>query len=68
VRETMATRLEPTDKLGAVPAGAVNGPEGVLDWHAVDWRACEEHVRRLRQRIFTASQAQDARQRATGLA
>jgi RNA-directed DNA polymerase len=59
VRETMTTRLEPTDKLGVVPVGAANGPEGVLDWHAIDWRACEEHVRRLRQRIFTASQAQD---------
>src|SRR2546430_7142683 len=31
----------------------------VLDWHAMDWRACEDHVRRLRQRIVTASQAQD---------
>jgi RNA-directed DNA polymerase len=55
----MTTRLEPTDKLGAVPSGVANGPEGVLDWHAIDWRACEDHVRRLRQRIFTASQAQD---------
>src|SRR3954452_24343315 len=55
----MTTRLEPTDKLDTAPAGAVNGPEDVFDWHAVDWRACEEHVRRLRQRIFTASQAQD---------
>jgi RNA-directed DNA polymerase len=38
----------------------VNGPEGeTLDWLAVDWRAAEERVRRLRQRIFTASQAGD---------
>ncbi len=38
----------------------VNGPEGELPgWHAIDWRASEEHVRRLRQRIFTASQAGD---------
>src|SRR6266498_5867298 len=38
----------------------VNGPEGEpLDWHAIDWRAAEGTVRRLRQRIFTASQAGD---------
>jgi RNA-directed DNA polymerase len=40
--------------------GVVNGPEDdPLDWHAIDWRAAEEDVRRLRQRIFTASQAGD---------
>ena len=60
----MTTALEPTDKLDATttptPFGAdgevvVNGPEGeVLDWHAIDWRAVEDDVRRLRQRIFTA--------------
>ena len=45
-------------KLDAAAAAVVNGPEDVLcDWHAVDWRAAEENVRRLRQRIFTASQA-----------
>ena len=49
---------EPPDKLDA--ALAVNGPEDtILDWHAIDWRACEESVRRLRQRIFTATQAGD---------
>jgi RNA-directed DNA polymerase len=38
----------------------VNGPEDVdLDWDAIDWRAHEDNVRRLRQRIFTASQAGD---------
>lgn len=41
-------------------AVGVNGPEGgFLDWDAVDWRACEENVRRLRQRIFTASRDGD---------
>jgi hypothetical protein len=35
----------------------VNGPEGVLDWGAIDWRACEQDVRRLRQRIFKAAGA-----------
>src|ERR1700757_805244 len=38
----------------------VNGPEGdVLDWDAVDWRQAEDDVRRLRQRVFTASRAGD---------
>jgi len=37
----------------------VNGPEGGLAWDAVDWRACEQNVRRLRQRIFKAAQEQD---------
>src|ERR1019366_7405099 len=51
---------EPKDKLDAATTVVVSGPEDVpLDWHAVDWRACEENVRRLRQRIFTASQAGD---------
>ena len=41
-------------------AAVVNGPEGdVLDWDAVRWRAVEDDVRRLRQRIFTASRAGD---------
>src|ERR1700751_2455774 len=44
---------EPMGKLDTVE---VNGPEGeVLDWDAVDWRAVEDDVRRLRQRIFTAT-------------
>ena len=38
----------------------VNGPEGdVVDWDAVDWRRVEDDVRRLGQRIFTATQAGD---------
>ncbi|MFE7045195.1 reverse transcriptase N-terminal domain-containing protein [Streptomyces atratus] len=37
-----------------------NGPEdNVPGWHEIDWRAVEDEVRRLRQRIFTASQAGD---------
>ncbi|MFE7803064.1 group II intron reverse transcriptase/maturase [Nocardia sp. NPDC057440] len=36
----------------------VNGPEG-FDWDAVRWRRTEDEVRRLRQRIFKASQAGD---------
>ena len=38
----------------------VNGPEDeVIDWLSIDWRQVEDDVRRLRQRIFTASQAGD---------
>ncbi|NKZ04190.1 group II intron reverse transcriptase/maturase [Actinomadura latina] len=39
----------------------VNGPEGFFEWDAVDWRACEKEVRRLRQRIFKATREQDWR-------
>lgn len=50
---------EPTDKLDTTTT-VVNGPEDrILDWQAIDWRAVEDDVRRLRQRIFTASQAGD---------
>jgi hypothetical protein len=39
-----------------------NGPEGAVSaWDAVDWRQAEDDVRRLRRRIFTASQAGDLR-------
>jgi RNA-directed DNA polymerase len=69
----MTMTLEPKGKLDAMTAqtagaaqaaaaaaGVVNGPEGELPgWRAVDWHAAEENVRRLRQRIFTASQAGD---------
>ena len=38
----------------------MNGPEDAgLDWDRVDWGQAEEHVRRLRRRIFAASQAGD---------
>ena len=38
----------------------VNGPEDEpLDWASINWHAVEDEVRRLRQRIFTASQAGD---------
>jgi RNA-directed DNA polymerase len=45
---------------GQVGHRQVNGPEDVgLDWDAVDWRAQQDNVRRLRQRIFKATQEQD---------
>ena len=44
----------------AMPALGVNGPEDdVLDWDSVNWRGHEDNVRRLRQRIFTATQEGD---------
>ncbi len=44
----------------ASAVGVANGPEdAVTDWAAIDWRAVEDDVRRLRQRIFAASQAGD---------
>jgi RNA-directed DNA polymerase len=45
----------------AAPVGVVvNGPEDdILAWDAVGWRQAEDDVRRLRQRIFTATQAGD---------
>jgi RNA-directed DNA polymerase len=46
--------------MGKLDTVEVNGPEGeVIDWDAVGWRAVEGDVRRLRHRIFTATQAGD---------
>jgi RNA-directed DNA polymerase len=42
-----------------VPDARVNGPEEPLDWDAINWRAEKKKVRRLRQRIFKATQAGD---------
>ena len=53
---------EPEDKLDAATAMTVtaNGPEdATFDWRQVDWRRVEDDVRRLRQRIFTASKSGD---------
>jgi RNA-directed DNA polymerase len=58
----MTRPSEPTDKLDTATTvvGVVNGPEDALSgWHQVDWRRAEREVRRLRQRIFTASMAGD---------
>jgi RNA-directed DNA polymerase len=49
---------------GVRAAARANGPEDRLrdvsgQWDRIDWRAREEQVRRLRQRIFTAAQEQD---------
>ena len=56
----MTEAPEPKDKLDATTNVVVNGPEDApFDWRQVDWRRAEGEVRRLRQRIFTASQAGD---------
>src|SRR6476659_3415230 len=60
VERKMTGAPEPEDKLDAATKVAVNGPEDVpFDWRQVDWRRVEDDVRRLRQRIFTASKAGD---------
>jgi hypothetical protein len=71
--KTDADSAEPKGKLGAMTMqaaatalsvavlscdGVVNGPED-LDFDTVNWRRAEAEVRRLRQRIFKASQAGD---------
>ncbi|WP_425547422.1 reverse transcriptase N-terminal domain-containing protein [Actinomadura vinacea] len=61
-RGKLDTTLITDEAASALPAASasVNGPEGEdLDWTSIDWRRVEEDVRRLRQRIFTASQAGD---------
>ena len=56
-RDTTITVIDMT--AGAVPGTVANGPEDLTGWDAVNWRAEEEQVRRLRQRIFKAVQAGD---------
>jgi hypothetical protein len=51
-------KAAPVAVMAEVPRHA-NGPEGMPDWDAVDWRVHEGNVRRLRQRIFKASREQD---------
>ncbi|WP_425587954.1 reverse transcriptase domain-containing protein, partial [Streptomyces marokkonensis] len=44
----------------AMAALGVNGPEDAApDWDAMNWRTHEDHVRRLRQRIFKATKEGD---------
>jgi RNA-directed DNA polymerase len=56
----MATRTVEAAQAAASVVSVANGPEDdVTDWLSIDWRQAEDDVRRLRQRIFTASQAGD---------
>ncbi|MER7969928.1 group II intron reverse transcriptase/maturase [Streptomyces sp. NPDC096080] len=44
----------------AMPPSTANGPEDYAQtWHSIDWAKVEASVRRLRQRIFTATQEGD---------
>jgi hypothetical protein len=57
-------RVTPTVAGVTATARIVNGPEdqprkAPAQWDRINWRAQEEQVRRLRQRIFTAAQEQD---------
>ena len=68
MKKKMTKAPEPKDKLDAatISVGAVSGPEDApFDWRQIDWRRVEADVRRLRQRIFTASKAGDL-QRSAG--
>lgn len=53
--------MDKLDATTATPAAVMNGPEDgpALDWHGIDWAREEQNVRRLRQRIFKASQEGD---------
>src|SRR5215467_9985723 len=51
--------VEPPEPKGKLDTVTVNGPEDALDWDAIDWRAHEGNVRRLRRRIFKATREQD---------
>lgn len=50
------------DTLDAPARAAANEPQGAPDWASIKWRTVEGDVRRLRQRIFTASRAGDLKQ------
>jgi RNA-directed DNA polymerase len=53
-------KLDATAARPAADADGANGPEDDdLDWTSIRWRRVEDDVRRLRQRIFTASKAGD---------
>jgi RNA-directed DNA polymerase len=58
--DAMATLTEAAAPAAAAGTGVVNGPEGLdFRWDAVRWRQVKDQVRRLRQRIFTATQEGD---------
>lgn len=60
VKRKMTEIPEPEDKLDAMTTVTVSGPEDDAErWRQIDWRRSEADVRRLRQRIFTASKAGD---------
>jgi RNA-directed DNA polymerase len=60
VEATMTDDSGTDGQVGRHGTAVVNGPEGDdLDWCSIDWASVEDDVRRLRQRIFTASRDGD---------
>jgi RNA-directed DNA polymerase len=56
----MTTQTDNAAVAVATGVGVVNGPTGLdFRWDAIRWRRVEDQVRRLRQRIFTATQDGD---------
>ena len=54
----MTTHAAEAAQAAATAVGTADGPEDeITDWPSIDWRKVEDNVRRLRQRIFTSSQA-----------
>src|SRR3954451_19254134 len=62
VERTMNVTSAPAGTVDAAASVVVNGPRDFPeDWDQVNWARVEEEVRRLRQRIFTASRAGEHR-------
>ena len=60
MKRTMTDDIRTNGQVGHHGIAVMNGPEGDdLDWLSIDWQQVEDDVRRLRQRIFTASRAGD---------
>lgn len=58
--ETMTSSPSTEGQVGRRSDAAVNGPEDDdPDWLSIEWQQVEDDVRRLRQRIFTASREGD---------
>jgi RNA-directed DNA polymerase len=56
VENAMTGTVKPRDKLDA----SANGPkDDVMNWAEIDWPGVDDDVRRLRQRIFTATRDGD---------
>lgn len=51
--------LEMVSTVSAQPVVMNEPQDEVLDWPSIDWRQAEDDVRRLRQRIFTATREGD---------
>jgi len=56
----MTIRMTAAVQTADARVAVVNGPRDMLvDWPSINWRHVGDDVRRLRQRIFTASKAGD---------